>query len=327
VNNVVVKHKTVIHVDEINIYENARVRNAIVAVDRDHFGRRSVHDVRRAHADADKFKPLRGDLPVKAGRASLAAAEGPAKRPPREALHRSVVATRAPKAESAPDLEPRRAERRAKRDEGKAAVTDAEPALPDAVPPTRVVEPPREGRRIKASERPPFGTDSEAERRVPPRAPRLEDVERKEKARRGEEVRAEQPRKAPATPAEGEASERRASRARQPDLPREAPKSLEAERPSPPRDLPAAPRERVEREQPRVEREQPRERAVSPRSEEIPRARDLPGEPANRVYRKSPEKSSRDAAPRTGRKKADEEGRNQAEQEREPRTGGRSNRR
>jgi len=337
VNNVVVKHKTVIHVDEINIYENARVRNAIVAVDRDHFGRRSVRDVRRARADADKFKPLRGDLPVKPGRESLAAADGPAKRPPREALHRSVVATRAPKAESAPDLEPRRAERRAKRDEGKAAVTGAEPALPDAVPPTRVVEPPREGRRIKASERPPFGTDSEAERRVPPRAPSLGDVERKEKERRagevraekarkapatpaGGEVRAEQPRKAPATPAEGEASERRASRARQPDLPREAPKSLEAERPSPARDLPAPRRERVEQEQ-------PRERAVSPRSEETPRVRDLPGEPANRVYRKNPERSSRDAAPRTGRKKADEEGGNQADQEREPRTGGRSNRR
>jgi hypothetical protein len=291
VNKVVVKHKTVIKVREIKVYENEGVRNAIVAVDRDHFGSRSIAAVRRARANSEKFEPLHGDLPIKPGRGSLVAAEGPAKRPPREDLRRRVVATRAPQVAPPLDLKPRRAER-------KAATRPGESALPDAVPPTRVVEPPREGRRIKVSERPPFGRNSGAERGTPPPLPRFEGTRGKETGSHAEGVRAEQPREAPVAPAESQATQRRASRARPPELPQERPQSVEAARPSPPQ-------ERGGQQHERVERERRGGGAVSSRPErKAAPARELPGEPANRVYRRNPGEHSRDAGQRRGEKKA-----------------------
>jgi hypothetical protein len=146
VNDVVVKHETVIHVNEINVYRNARVHHAIVGIDRDHFGRRSRHEAKFARFDAGKLSPLHGDLRVKPDRTSLVAATGPARRPPRDVLHRAVVATREPRVHRAFDDERRGAERSAA-----ARARDAERDLPLAEPPVRMVQPPRSGRRISVS--------------------------------------------------------------------------------------------------------------------------------------------------------------------------------
>jgi len=281
VNKVVVKRKTVINVREINVYQNARVRNAMVAVDRKYFGRRSIEEGRAARVDAEKFKPLRGDFPAKPDRSSLVAAGGPAKHPPREVLDRSVVATREPRA--APVLDSREPTRQTKRKEGKGGAPQAESALPQATPPTRVVQP-QEGQRPSMSNRPPFGKQGDVERRPPPPAPRYQDVERSlEQERRVEPPvdRGTKRAKGPVAAPEPEAAGERMPRAERPS---------EARAPAPAPPLPSLD---VQRE--RVERVQPQGKAVS-RSEEqaSPRPRDLPGEPANRVYRQGAKSKSRE---------------------------------
>jgi hypothetical protein len=308
VNKVVVKRNTVINVREINVYQNAHERNAMVAVDRSHFGRRSIAEARATRADAEKFKPLRGDFPVKPDRASLVAADGPAKRPPHETLLRSVVATRAPRA--APVLKPesRRAAQQAEHEDRKAGVPRAESALPPATPPTRVVQPPREGQPTVVSKRPPFGQQGEAERLPPPAPPRFRDVERKEAEERGAGRlldRGTKPGKAPVAPAERGAAGERLPRAERPQAsPPERKKQAEATRPAPlpqerpseasaPAPAPQLPHPGVQQE--RAERAQPKGKAVSRRDEQAsPPARNLPGEPANRVYRKRAGSMSRE---------------------------------
>jgi len=178
VNNVVIKQRTVIHVRDINHYQNARVRDAIVAVDRDHFGRRSGGEPRFQRADASRFKPLHGDLDVKPDRTSLVAATGSARRPSREARERSVVAVREPRLDRAPEIgAPGSARPSQQRSRGERADARA------ATPPTRVVQPAGGSRRIESSRRPPFGRSGESERRISPPAPRFEEVRSEEEAR------------------------------------------------------------------------------------------------------------------------------------------------
>jgi hypothetical protein len=270
VNNVVVKHKTVIKAKEINIYRNAHEVDAIVAVDRDHFGRRGRKDrdgkdVRFTRVKADKLSPLHGEVAVRPDRSSLVAGDRIGKRPPKEARERSVVAARAPRFDPKPELEKARSRRDVKPDE----------APPAGLPPARVVEPRREGKRIEASKRPPFAKRGENMREIPPPAPRFE---------RSEARKVEKPPKE-----------------REPTLERVAPPPPERGKPAPverservPQASDAGERakpERVERVKPEpVERVKP-ERGDAPGRYE-PRAqppRELPGEPANRVYRGRPE--------------------------------------
>jgi hypothetical protein len=172
INNVVVKERTVIRVRDINVYQNAHVRDAIVAVERDRFGRRSRGGERDfVRARADRLEPLHGELPMKPDRTSLVPAIGSARRPPREVLQRPVVATRKPRPELAPGIRPS-GPVRAAQPRTKIALPPA--ALPATPPPARVVSPPRSGGRISVSDRPPFGRGSEVERRVPPPVPRFE---------------------------------------------------------------------------------------------------------------------------------------------------------
>jgi len=330
VNNVVINQKTVINVRDINHYQNARVRDAIVAVDRDHFGRRSGGERRFERADASRFKPIHGDLGVKPDRTSLVAGTGTARRPSREVRERSVVAVREPRLDRTPELgSPRsaRSSQQRSREERAEARTET--------PPTRVVR--QEGGRIEASQRPPFGRSGERERRISPPAPRFEEVQRQEEARgrreRSREAAATRTR-APEAPAAPEAvreprsrrertreaaatrtatpeapaapevvREPRSRRERSAASPSERPQSAAPERPSPARQEPGgelrSPRvgERRERGTPRREPEQ-----ASPAPQQIPRepARErgqaspapqqLPGEPANRVY---PQRSGR----------------------------------
>jgi hypothetical protein len=282
VNNVVVTNTTVINVREINIYQNAQVQSAIVAVDRKHFGRRPVAEARVAVGRAEKLAPIH-DLEVKPDRRSFAAAAGDARRPPQEALRRPVVATR--------------------------AARDARGSEAGRGAPARIVTPKRDARDV-VSERPPFGTRSDTERRAPPPAPRYRDSERAS-PRGAERVpspkAAEAPagRDAPATrrqPAEPPgAADRPSPRVPSRDDARPTPDRVErphgpggVERGAEPQRGAGSQPDRVEnRNAPGgVERgagPQPDRVAVPPREPEV-RARDLPGEPANRVFQPRPDR-------------------------------------
>src|SRR5262245_1682901 len=295
VNEVVVQHQTVINVNQINVYQNAHVHHAIVSVDRDHFGRRSGHEPRFARAEAGRFKPLH-DLRVDPDHTSLVAATGPARRPSREALQRSVVATREPRMHRGPMAK----EPGAERPKG-ARPREASPDLPLAEPPVRVVQPPRTGRRIEASGRPPFGRGGEAERRIPPPAPRFA-TERERPNARAERDERPQPgpervEPQPSRPERGErppmqADRGRPERGRQRSVeaiatPREGP-AAEAER-MPQAPVRTEPMPEIRRSEPRrgrMEVGRPAQEASSPRQPEAsPSAPALPGEPANRLYR------------------------------------------
>ncbi len=266
VNNVVIKNKTVIKGDQINVYQNAGVHDAIVGVDRKHFGRRSAQEARFTRMQADKLKPLHGDFNVNPDRSSLVAEDKPAKPPPREQRNRSVVAAREPRVDATPPLEKSRAPKtKPQRD----AVTGAESAAPGAAPPTRVAPLPREGKHIEASKRPPFGTQSEGERRIPPPAPRFE------KPGNGEA----------ATPREAQTREKAPERSRAAEPSAPAPPQAERQKQTrPPRE--ASPPPRPQQPSEPVESMKPDRKGSPGRHEQVsPPARDLPGEPANRVYR------------------------------------------
>ncbi|HEY5657566.1 MAG TPA: DUF6600 domain-containing protein [Myxococcota bacterium] len=260
VNNVVIQRKTVIHAREINIYGNARVRDAVVAVRRDHFGRRPLAEARLTRVKTDKLEPVRGDLGLKPARESLAAAARPARKPPRDLLERSVVATREPRVSGVPGLAPRRAAPKEKRDDAKASEARA-------TPPTRVVQPPREGRRISVSDRPPFGKRGESERHAPPPAPRYRDVQQEE----ARSVARERGPTGEATPPAPEARRSQETGAREkPSAPR-SPRPMPSTEPG---------RGEAKPERPSAARRAERSEQAAPRP-----SRDLPGEPANRVYR------------------------------------------
>ena len=222
VNKVVIQHKTVYKAKQINIYQNADVQDAVVAVDRDRFGRRSGKDSRFERVAAGKLKPVHDDFGVTPDRSSLVGEAKAARRPPQQLRERSVVATRAPKLDPEP-------QRTSQRNRGGATETGA----PDGGPPPRVLRTPQVDRRERVLASPPFGR-GESERRTPPPAPRYQ------------------------KPAE--------RRAQPPEQPMQvAPPAQRHER--------AARPERVE--PPRPERSE----GVWP---------ELPGEPANRVYRSAP---------------------------------------
>ncbi|MBW1687076.1 MAG: hypothetical protein JRS35_18660, partial [Deltaproteobacteria bacterium] len=84
VNNVVVKHKTVIHVKDIRHYQHSHVRNAFVAVEREHFGRRALADRRVRSARVEKYAPVRGELDLRPGREHRVASSRAAPRPSRK---------------------------------------------------------------------------------------------------------------------------------------------------------------------------------------------------------------------------------------------------
>ncbi len=96
VNNVVVNRTTVVNVTNINVYRNVNVRNAVVAVRPDRFGRGPVGEARIRQVDTRQLQPVRGAVDVRPDRSSFAAASGRGIRPPENVLERGVVATRAP---------------------------------------------------------------------------------------------------------------------------------------------------------------------------------------------------------------------------------------
>src|SRR3989454_32254 len=81
VNNVVIQHNTYVNVRNVTVFQNTRVNHAVLAVHRDHFGQGHVEHVRLTAADAQRLRPIHGQLGVKPTPASLVAKEGHALRP------------------------------------------------------------------------------------------------------------------------------------------------------------------------------------------------------------------------------------------------------
>ncbi len=96
VNNTVINNTTIVNVNNLDRYSNARHRNAVIGVAGDHFGRGRIAPVR---VDADRvrnLRPVRGELGVRPVQASLVPRETRGQRPPDSIRNRRVVATRAP---------------------------------------------------------------------------------------------------------------------------------------------------------------------------------------------------------------------------------------
>jgi hypothetical protein len=338
VNNVVINQKTVINVRDIQHYRNAGVRDAMVTVDRDRFGRRSGAEQRYARGDASRFRPVHGELGVRPDRSSLVASTGEARRPARQVRERSVVAVREPRVDRSPEL----GSSRNARSSQQRARTGRDAAQASALP-TRLVQPADGSKRIETSRRPPFARSGGSEREIAPPAPRFEQVQREEATRRDrqrpEAAAGKVPdapsaaapergraRRAPAQQAPAAARERgssaepvptaergqRVRTTRAPAIDRQGAARVEPSPPSPPEPSRSALRSggstsRSEREPTAVSRSRAERASRSTssarsaaRERAAPSTRQLPGEPANRVKRQPSERAPRaePAAPR-----------------------------
>jgi hypothetical protein len=94
VNNVVINNTRIVNAGNITHFQNFGVRNAVVGIDHDHFGR-GGRPVRIG--DHNNFRPLHGNLGVRPAAQSFVPHEGRGRRPPEQMLHRPVVATRPPR--------------------------------------------------------------------------------------------------------------------------------------------------------------------------------------------------------------------------------------
>jgi hypothetical protein len=102
VNNVVVTNTTVVNVQNIAVYRNTTVANAVVAVDKANFGRGPITRARITQVDVRRLQPIHAALPVVATPASVVPTANRAPRPSDESLKRAVVATRPPNAGTVP---------------------------------------------------------------------------------------------------------------------------------------------------------------------------------------------------------------------------------
>jgi hypothetical protein len=153
VNNVVINNTTVVNVQNINVYRNTSVRNAVVVVNENRFGRGPITAARVSGVDVNSLRPTHAAPQVTATPASFVPTAGRGARPPEENLKRSVVATRPPHAGPA---------------SGAAEARKAGPAgIPTPAP--RIVSAPPRHEPDAVPARPPLG-QSRIERRTPDRA-------------------------------------------------------------------------------------------------------------------------------------------------------------
>jgi hypothetical protein len=94
VNNRVINKTTVVNVQNITIYRNAGVHNALVTVNENLFGRRPIGSARMTRADAKNFRPLHTAPRINATPASFKPNARPGIRPPEKSLKRPVAAPR-----------------------------------------------------------------------------------------------------------------------------------------------------------------------------------------------------------------------------------------
>jgi len=97
VNTVVVNQTTVVNVQNITVYRNTTVTNAVVMVNHEHFGRGPITEARVRQPDIRTLHPLHTGVPVQPTGASWAASSARGARPSDVALHRPIVATRSPR--------------------------------------------------------------------------------------------------------------------------------------------------------------------------------------------------------------------------------------
>jgi hypothetical protein len=250
-------------------YHNTRVSNAVVATTREHFGRGHVRDAPVRVTQTRELERVRGALPVKPGPASLVAGVHRGVRPPESVLSRPVVSTRPPQESRLPWR------------------TEDPKSEKKPGPEQRYVEMPKHP--SNDLPRPEFGTQTGAERATPPLQPSF-----KEKRRDAEPAAA------------GNVIRERT----QPDRaePR-APRTSAPEAATPPRTVReiAPPRAVQEQERARATQEPRRGEAASGRTRPAPETTpqreraDLPGNPANRMYRGQDNKEGGDRR-RSGQK-------------------------
>jgi hypothetical protein len=94
VNNVVITHTTVVHVRHITTYRNARVRNSVVMVDRDRFGRGPVTHARLTGTDPRRLQPLHTAPHVSTRPSHFVPSTTRGIQPPRENMQRTLVSGR-----------------------------------------------------------------------------------------------------------------------------------------------------------------------------------------------------------------------------------------
>jgi uncharacterized protein DUF6600 len=153
VNNVVINNTTVVNVQNINVYSNTTVQNAVVVVNENRFGRGPITAARVTQVDVKSLQPTHAGPQVTATAASFVPTATRGVRPPEESLKRAVVATRPPHAGPEPAAGGER---------------KAGPPGPPTPAPRIVSAPPRhEADMVPA--RPPLGQGS-VERRLPDRA-------------------------------------------------------------------------------------------------------------------------------------------------------------
>jgi len=298
VNNTIIQHNTYVNVRNVTVFQNTRVNNAVIAEHRDHFGQGHVEHVRLTAADAQRLRPIHGQLGVKPTPASLVAKEGHALRPPQAVHARPVVATRPPQ-----DLSHH------------LRAAGLNPAS-SATPPPRLVHAPRPqggGRQAspggRATPPPPPGAEhrrlGQAGARPAPPSQRRPDVGQPRahgapQAPTGAGNRARAPER-PAPPA----APRRAEHAR--PAPPSPPRGVERERPgrgaSPPQlgaPPPRVPRERASAPRPRpAPRPAPHEKPHQEQPGAPPSARrGAPSPPRALVAPARPERSRTPAGPR-----------------------------
>jgi hypothetical protein len=153
VNNVVVDRTTVVHVDHIKEYHNAKLRNGVVVVHEEKFGRGRVTPERVTLEDARRLEPTHAAPQIAESPRHFVPVGRRGVQPPEESLRRPVVATRpsARTSESTP-----------------ASSRGVAPAHVPA-PAPRLVPAPERREPAPVLSRPPFGK-SPLERPVPDRA-------------------------------------------------------------------------------------------------------------------------------------------------------------
>ncbi|GAO35354.1 hypothetical protein SCT_0740 [Sulfuricella sp. T08] len=257
VNNVVIKQTTIVNVSNIT-YQNTRVSNAVVATTRERFGRGHVHDAPVRVTQIRELEHVRGALPIQPDPASLVAGAHRGVRPAESVLSRPVVSTRPPSESRLPWR------------------TEAPKSEKKTAPEQRYVEMPKHP--SNDLPRPEFGAQTGAERATPPFQPRFKERRRDAEPTSSGNVIRER--------AQTDRAEPRAPRTSVPEAttPPHAVREI-----APPRAVQEQERVRATPEPRRGEATPGWTRSVpeaTPQRERAERERaDLPGKPANRVYR------------------------------------------
>ncbi len=173
VNNVVINKTTVVNVQNISVFQNTSVRNAVVVVNEHHFGQGRITSARLTQREVKSLRPIHTPPQVTASPASFVPTARRGLRPPEDSLRRAVVATRPPHPWRESDSEGRRM----------VARPGISTPAPHLVPRPQLREP------APVSPRPPFGQSAverpRADRAQPPSPPKLEGPRRPERGIEG----------------------------------------------------------------------------------------------------------------------------------------------